>query len=312
MTARFDALTHPDKAGADHRAKSKHRPVAFVLAFSGMMLAVVTLIANIAAANTDSATGAGETLAWSFGVTVFGISTIMLAISLILIGVLVRLWFRVTAISESLPGLKADSEAPAPQGNIKTKWGAATETAEIPGPTKIHTMAKTLWFPMIAMGYMLVMVGAIFSFIWLSKVDDGTSQAIQAWTAGTQFLGETFLLGGISFLLGSIVAALRKGGGEVQKSLGLPVRTLKMPATAKAFVGLMMMGMMAGMLQFVLYIVAAAVSANTFASWLAWLGPLRELSLGLLLSGIVLALITIGNVLEFQFDRIVGIIKTGR
>lgn len=310
MTARFDALTHP-KGGADYRAKSKYRPVAFGLAFLGMMLAVVTLIANIAGANTDSATGAGETAAWSFGLTTFAFATIKLAASLILIGVLVRLWFRVTAISESLPGLKAHAEAPAPQGNIKTRWGAATETAEIPGPTKIHTMAQTLWFPMVAMGYMLVILGLIFSFIWVGKVDGGTQQAIQAWTQGTQFLGDAFLLAGISLLLGSILAALRKGGGQVQKDLGLPVRTLKMPATAKVFVGLMMLGLMLGMLQFVLYIVAAGVSANTFASWLAWLGPLREISLGLLLAGIVLALITIGTVLEFQFDRIVGIIKTG-
>ena len=40
----------------------------------------------------------------------------------------------------------------------------------------------------------------------------------------------------------------------------------------------------------------------------AWLGPTRELSLAFLLSGIVLALATIANVLGFQFSRIKGII----
>ena len=63
-------------------------------------------------------------------------------------------------------------------------------------------------------------------------------------------------------------------------------------------------------LQFVLYLVVAG-GVDTPAAWFAWLGPLRELSLGLILSGIVLALVTIGNVLDFQFSRIKQIITTG-
>ena len=42
----------------------------------------------------------------------------------------------------------------------------------------------------------------------------------------------------------------------------------------------------------------------SFTTWLNVLGPLRELSLGLILAGVVLALVTIGNVLRFQFDRV--------
>jgi hypothetical protein len=38
----------------------------------------------------------------------------------------------------------------------------------------------------------------------------------------------------------------------------------------------------------------------------------RELALGLILSGIVLALYTIGTVLGFQFDRLRQIVTTGR
>ena len=48
------------------------------------------------------------------------------------------------------------------------------------------------------------------------------------------------------------MAGTREGGGEVQSSLGLPVTTLKMPATAKAFVGLMMLGLMAGIVPFMI------------------------------------------------------------
>jgi len=46
------------------------------------------------------------------------------------------------------------------------------------------------------------------------------------------------LLAGISLLLGTILASIRTGGGEVQQSLGLTVKTLRMPSTAKACVGL--------------------------------------------------------------------------
>ena len=52
------------------------------------------------------------------------------------------------------------------------------------------------------------------------------------------------MLASISFLLASILSGLREGGGEVQEALGVPVTTLKMPNTAKAFVVLMMMGLM--------------------------------------------------------------------
>ncbi|MFQ5382475.1 MAG: hypothetical protein ACE5EF_12770, partial [Dehalococcoidia bacterium] len=130
-----------------------------------------------------------------------------------------------------------------------------------------------------------------------------------AWTQGLQFLGEAMVLAGISFLLGSILAKLRSGGGEVQESLGLPVKTLKMPWSAKVFIVLMMAGMGLGIAQFALYLVTTAVDSP--AAWYAWLGPMRELSLGLLLSGIVFALYTIGTVLRFQFNRVREIIQVG-
>jgi len=310
MTTRFDALTRP-KSGDNHDAPSKHRSIGFVLAVAGLMLAAITLIANIGAANSSSETG--STFAWSFGLTVLGFGTIKLAIGLVLVGILVRLWLRVDAVKDATARLKPAADAPAPRGTVQTEFGEGTETADVPAPLPIHRMARTMWFPMLAMGYMLVFVGFILSLVWSGKVDEGTQQAAQAWTQGVQFLGEGMLLAGISFLLGSILAALRDGGGDVQHSLGLPVRTLKMPKTAKLFVGFMALGLMVSMLQFVLYIAAASVSSpQSFAAWSAWLGPLREFGLGLLLTGIVLALVTIGNVLAFQFSRVREIITTGK
>jgi len=310
MTTRFDALTRP-KSGDNHDAPSKHRSIGFVLAFAGLMLAAITLIANIGAANSSTETG--STFAWSFGLTVLGFGTIKLAIGLVLVGILVRLWLRVDAVKDAAARLKPAVEGSAPRGDIDTEFGAATETADVPAPLPIHRMARTMWFPMLAMGYMLVFVGFILSLVWSGKVDEGTQQAAQAWTQGVQFLGEGMLLAGISFLLGSILAALREGGGSLQQSLGLSVRTLKMPKTAKLFVGFMALGLMVSMLQFVLYVAAASVSSpQSFAAWSAWLGPLREFGLGLLLTGIVLALVTIGNVLAFQFSRVREIITTGK
>lgn len=310
MTTKFDALTRPT-AGQSHTEPTKHRSIGFGLAFVGLMLVAITLIASIAAAN--SATETGTTAAWAFGLTVFGFGTVKLAIGFVLIGILVRLWFRVTSVKDACANLRPQAEAPGPRGDIDTEFGPCTETAHAPGLLPIHRMARTMWFPMLAMGYMLVAIGFVLSIVWTGKVEDGTQQAAQAWTQGVQFLGEGMLLAGISFLLGSILAALREGGGDLQESLGLPVRTLKMPKTAKAFVGFMALGLMVSMIQFVLYAVAAGVAnPQSFAAWSAWLGPFREFGLGLLLTGIVLALVTIGNVLAFQFNRVQEIITTGK
>lgn len=167
-----------------------------------------------------------------------------------------------------------------------------------------------MWKPMVVMGPMLVAIGLVLSLISTGADDPDTRQALSAWTQGTQFLGEAMLLAGISFLLGTILAGLREGGGEVQQSLGLAVKTLRMPTSAKAFLVLMAVGFILGVAQFVLYGIAAYVDDP--ATWFAWLGPLRELSLGILLSGIVLALFTIGTVLGFQHWRIRQIIEEGR
>jgi hypothetical protein len=305
MTSRLDALIRPGP-GEDYRSKSKQRGVGFALAFVGLMLAVVTLIANIAAANGDAA-DAPETLAWSFGLTTTAFAAIKFGIAVILIGILVRLFLRVQSVKESLPSLKSEGDGTVQTGTIDTPLGKATASATAPGPLPIHKMAKRLWAPMLAMGAMAVAVGLILSFAWAGDPGD---TALAAWTQGLQFLGEGFLLAGIAFLLGTILASLREGGGAVQQSLGLTVKTPNMPTTAKAFVGLMMLGVMLAVLQFIFYLVVAG-GVDTPAAWFAWLGPLRELSLGLILSGIVLALVTIGNVLGFQFGRIKEIIATG-
>ncbi|HEX9645579.1 MAG TPA: hypothetical protein VGC11_16415 [Acidimicrobiia bacterium] len=307
--SRLETLTRPT-TGTDHRAATRHRPIGFALAALGLLAAVVTLIANVSAAGQvgdGNAAGAAETLAWSFGLTVTAFGTAKLAIAVVLVGILVRLWQRVEAVKSALPDLKAPVAVSIAGGPISTPFGPAVAGRDVPRPLRIHTMAKALWAPMLVMGYMAVLVGLVVSFVWAS---DPASVDAAAWTQGLQFLGEGFLLAGISFLLGTILASLREGGGEVQAALGLTVETLKMPTTAKVFIGLMALGVMVAMTQFVLYLVVAAGVSNPTA-WFTWLGPLREFGLGVILAGIVMALVTIGNVLDFQFHRVREIVTTG-
>lgn len=316
-TALPRTLTRP-RPNADYRSRSGHRTLGIVLGVIGVGLATITLIANFAAAAAVDATATAATLAWSFGLTTTAFATIKFGIAVVLVGILVRLWLRVDSVEAALPALKQDAEpavvaAALKQGAAVTGYGRATVTVDEPRPLFIHRMAQALWAPMLAMGAMAVIVGLIVSFVWSSSAADGTATATAAaWTQGLQFLGEGMLLGGISFLLGSILAGLRSGGGQVQAGLGVPVLTLRMPVTAKLFVGLMMAGMTVSIAQFVIYLWAAtSTDAVGVAANFAWLGPFRELGLGLLLAGIVLALATIARVLGFQFWRIARIIETG-
>jgi hypothetical protein len=316
MAAVLSLATRPGPA-EDGTQKSRYRTVGLALAFVGLMGTMASVVGNfVAAGGIDVDNSYGETLAWTFGLSIFSFGTLKLGIAVILMGIIVRLWFRVDAIKGSLTQLHGHAEEmPTVRGAIKTPHGAATVTDVAPKLLPIHRMARTMWRPMLAMGAMALTAGLVSSLVWAGETPGTESfREAAAFTQGIEFLGEAMLLSGIAFLLGSILAGLREGGGEVQSSLGLPVTTLKMPVTAKAFVVLMMLGLMAGIAQFVGYLVAigSADDPASFSAWTNWLGPFRELSLGLILAGIVLALVTIGNVLSFQFDRVKSIIRTGQ
>lgn len=300
-------------ADTDYRAPSKARKVGLTLAVIGVSLAAVTLFANLAA---GSALGRGDSpaaaLAWSFGLTTTAFGTVKLAIAAILIGIIGRIWIRVDSIKASLPTLENHRQETARYGPYDSEFGPATVTAVAPAPLRIHRMAEQLWLPMLAMGAMAVLGGLVLSFIQSGTVatDPALARSQSAWVQGLQFLGEAFVLSGISFLLGSILSAIRKGGGEAQESLGRSVHTLDMPKTAKAFVVLMAAGLMSGVAQFVGYVIVAQSSdPGVYAVNFAWLGPFREVSLGLLLAGIVLALVSIAKALGFQTSRIAEIVK---
>jgi hypothetical protein len=319
MAITFGTVTRP-KAGADVRAPSWHRTVGLALAALGLAFATISLVNSLVAGGLASQGGAADQVAslgaWSFGLTTAAFGTVKLAIGLILLGIVRHIWLRVESVKVSLPGLiRERTEDTSPLGAYSSDFGPATITATAPKPLLIHRMAGAMWAPMLAMGVMLVYAGLLLSFAAAGNVaaDPALASSQRAWVQGVQFLGEGLLLSGISFLLATILGAIRAGGGEVQESLGLTVKTLRMPTTAKLFVALMMLGLMVEIAQFAGYAYIATIPETAdYTTFSTWLGPLREFGLGALLAGIVLALATIATALGFQFARITQIITSGR
>ena len=305
MTYAVDAKLRPAE-GADYRASSKWRSRGILLAMVGLAITTIAFAGNLAAVGQSGADRA-STLAWTFGVTTTGFALTKTAIAVVLWGIILKLWLRADSVKATLPQLVGTPGVdPKPLGDLDTPFGVCTVSEEAPGPLPIHKMAKKMFRPMIAMGLMAVLVGLVVSF---AAAASSPNIAAVAWMQGLQFLGEGMLLSGIAFLLGTILWAIRTAGGEVQESLGVKTYTPRMPGTAKAFVALMMLGLMISIAQFIGYIVVAG-SADP-ASAFAWLGPFREVGLGLILAGIALALVTIGNVLGFQYWRLQNLIKNG-
>jgi hypothetical protein len=317
MATYIGTVTRP-ATGSGTRARSL-RKTGLMLGAIGFGIAALSLLASINAGSLTSSGAASDQVASSvvlaFGLAVAGFATIKLGIGIILLGIVRRLWVRVETVKVSLPALIVKRDAsPIPIGEGESPYGPVSTTRDAPPVLRIHRMAQLLWAPMLVMGAMLVTIGLVVDIVAAANTGAaGTATSGFAWAQGLLFLGETALLAGISFLLGTILGAIRSGGGEVQRSVGVSVRTLQMPTTAKIFLGVMVAGVMVGMVQFVGYaIVALSGDSAATPQAFAVLGPLREFGLGLLLAGIVLALATIANVLGFLFSRITEIITCGR
>lgn len=305
-------ITRP-AATADPASRTRHPTAGVVLALTGMMLVVIAAIVS-GSALTRLAAGneATSSLTSAFTLNTFGLGVTKVGVAVVLIGIVIALWHRVSSVAAALPDLRAgakaeDTAATTSAGTLDTPFGIAKVTSAPPPPLRTHRLAERLWLPVLAMGAMILAIGLVVG-ISAAAAEPGSEafRSLRAWGQGTLFLGEGLLLSGIAFLLGTILSALRRGGAEVQRSLGVPIQALAMPRTGKAFIVLMMVGMMTAIAQFALYGAAAdnAASTSTYATWLTWLGPLREVALGILLASIVLALATIARALGFQFHRI--------
>ncbi len=146
------------------------------------------------------------------------------------------------------------------------------------------------------------------------------------WLPRFQLLGMGLMFGGITFLLAAILGNLRLYGGLVQEKSGRKVLALEPPWSAQLFPMLMMMGLMILIGAFVVSIVIATIASDVFGDPIstinaaesgsgllgdlqdvktfgAWLQAFAFTGLALVLSGIVLALYTISQVLRFQHGR---------
>ncbi len=148
--------------------------------------------------------------------------------------------------------------------------------------TGMQAMASKMWIPFIGMGIMIIVVAFIYGLINSANAADyfGASkeareaaargselatnkafiEATKIWLPTFKFLGIGMLLGGVTFLLATILGALRTGGGTVQEALGIEVRILKTPLTGKLFPMVMMMGMMVLIAGLVIGIVLATAA----------------------------------------------------
>ena len=216
--------------------------------------------------------------------------------------------------------------------------------------TGMQAMANKMWLPFLGMGLMIIIAAFIIGLVNSGTAADwfafskatreaaatGSTLATQkafiestkAWLPAFKFLGIGMLLGGITFLLATILGALRTGGGRVQQALGVEVRIVKPPTTAKVFPMVMMMGMM---LLIVALIVAIVNSTLAYGYWnhsvatqlnpalegsgvltdlgtitaaSTWVAAIKFTGLALMFTGIGLALATIVRVLRWQSSRL--------
>ena len=178
-----------------------------------------------------------------------------------------------------------------------------------------QTVGNKLWFPMFAMALMGFAVGFVLHLIKANEIASGgsgsTIAALGHSATGVMFIGFASVFAGISFAIARILGEFRSGGGTVQEAAKVGVQTLKMPPSARAFIGLMAMGMMiilAGVVgHFVIASQIAGGSADALATseqWSIWLEGVRRFGVAVYLVAIAFGLATIVTVLRFQTTRI--------
>jgi flagellar basal body-associated protein FliL len=174
-------------------------------------------------------------------------------------------------------------------------------------------MGRLLWFPMFLMALMFFGAGMILGIVRANELSDGgaadTIATLQHVQAGVMFLGFTAVFAAISLAIARILGQLRAGGGAVQQAAKRTVQTLRMPASAKLFLMLMVVAMMTIVVASILHFVFAADIENTPASLadaedrFVVLEGVRRMGTAVFLFGILLGLATIIRVLRFQAVR---------
>ena len=172
---------------------------------------------------------------------------------------------------------------------------------------------RTLWAPAFAMSLVGFAAGMILAIVKASAIADGDAvraASLNNYGTAAMFFGFMMVFTGISFAIARILGEFRVGGGRTQEAAGSEVWTLKMPATAKAFIGLMAMAMMVLMVAVIGHVVVGAqINAETLSlvdaeQWDLWLEAARRFAVSLYLFAIALGLATIIYVIRFQTIRI--------
>ncbi|MEE8457268.1 MAG: hypothetical protein V3S28_04400 [Acidimicrobiia bacterium] len=187
-------------------------------------------------------------------------------------------------------------------------------TSHAPDRNMPQKAGRALWLPMFVMALMAFVVGFILAIIRADMISTGDDPlqiaAFGHYIPAAMFVGFAAVFAAISFAIAKILGEFRVGGGSVQEAAGGDVKTLKMPGTAKAFIGLMAMAMMVILGAVVLHVVAGvSIAAGDWSAvkaeqWTIWLEAARRFGVVLYLFSITLGLVTIANVIRFQTFRI--------
>lgn len=175
-------------------------------------------------------------------------------------------------------------------------------------------VGRVLWLPMLAMALMAFPAGVVLGIIRADEISTGgaadTIEALKHVQAGVMFIGFATVFAAISFAIARILGQFRDGGGRLQEAAGRTVETLKMPVTAKVFLGTMMMAMMVIGVAVVLHFVYAADVTSAAASLelseerFTVLEAVRRIGVAMYLVAIAFGLATIVHVLRFQSIRV--------
>lgn len=178
---------------------------------------------------------------------------------------------------------------------------------------------RALWAPALAMsliGFIAGMTLAIIKAVAISDGDAALAASLNNYGVAAMFFGFMMVFAGISFAIARILGEFRVGGGKTQEAAGSAVKTLKMPATAKAFIVLMAMSMMILLAAVIAHVVVGVqINAETLSlvdaeQWDLWLEAARRFAVQLYLFAIALGLGTIIYVIRYQSIRIREIAKT--
>lgn len=178
-------------------------------------------------------------------------------------------------------------------------------------PQRVGTL---LWAPMLIMALMAFPIGLLIGLARAGLVggdDPTTVAALGHLGPAAMFIGFAAVFAAISFAIARILGVLRVGGSTVQETAGRSVQTLRMPTTAKVFIGVMVMAMMvilAGVVgNLVVGLAILGGDATALAqseSWALWIEGVRRIGVAIYLVAIAFGLATIIEVLRFQALRL--------